>query len=124
MPKLAATAAANAAAARRSKSRNNPLPRQALGRGAPAARIAEIKGGLALNGDIVVSDERAWLQLLKGNIGVCERHCRWPTPANKPLRAASPRESADAIRRNPEESPGDAGSTQQNGGFTSNRTTT
>src|SRR5262245_53509033 len=48
MPKLAATAATNAAATRRSKRRNNPLPRQAPGRGALAANLAEIKGGLAL----------------------------------------------------------------------------
>src|SRR5262245_29389719 len=82
MPKLAATAATNAAATRRSKRRKNTLPRQAPGGGALAACVAEIKGGLALNGDIFVSDERAWLQLLIENIGVRERHCRWPTPAN------------------------------------------
>lgn len=82
MPKLAATAATNAAATKRSKRRKIPLPRHAPGRGALAACVVEIKGGLALNGDIFVSDERAWLQLLIGNIGVRARHCRWPTPAN------------------------------------------
>ena len=110
MPKLAATAATNAAATRRSKRRENTLPRQAPEEAALAARVAEIKGGLALNGDIFVSDERAWLQLLIENIGVRERHCRWPTPANS---LCTQRHPGDLRRQSGGILTEDAGSTQQ-----------